>query len=270
MTRRTPPRPLNVEELFPEVAPFRREAVRLHPRRGEPTCRDSSVGGPLLWPASEPWPECPEHPGSPMVAVVQIHRRDVLDLVPFPEERDLLQVLWCPLRHDGQWVVPQVCWRSVREVGEVRPAPPVPADAAYDQVPRPCVVHPERVTEYPSWDLPYEIWDALEDRFEQVERETGWDYQFHLSTAPGIKLGGFPGWRQDPQWPVCPACRTAMDHLLTVRSTEDHDCRQAWTPVEDRDVRWEGTDLSLGDLGGVYLFECRACPGRPFTHRFDA
>ncbi|WP_433207977.1 hypothetical protein ACQP1G_22995 [Nocardia sp. CA-107356] len=28
-------------------------------RPGTPTPYDSSVGGPMLWPASEPWPSCP-------------------------------------------------------------------------------------------------------------------------------------------------------------------------------------------------------------------
>ncbi|MBD0695464.1 DUF1963 domain-containing protein [Streptomyces sp. CBMA123] len=268
MTRRTPPRPVDVEELFPELAPFRRETMRLHPRAGRATRGDSSVGGPLLWPAREPWPECPQHPGSPMVAVLQIHRGDIPDVVPFPAGRDLLQVLWCPRPHEGQWVVPQVCWRSAAEVGEVRQAPPVPADAGYGQLPRPCVVHPELVTEYPSWDLPDELWDALDDRFEQLERETGWNYQDHLSTAPGTKLGGYPGWCQEPQWPDCPDCGTTMDHLLTVESTEEYGPRQAWTPAEDRDLHPVGA-VSLGGLGGVYLFECRSCPGRPFAHRYD-
>ncbi|MEE1782085.1 DUF1963 domain-containing protein [Streptomyces sp. SP17BM10] len=259
---------MDVEELFPELAPFRRETVRLHPRSGRPTCRDSSVGGPLLWPAREPWPQCPEHPGSPMVAVVQIHHADVPDTVGFPAGRDLLQVLWCPRRHARQWVVPLVRWRSAEEVGEVREAPPAPADVPYGRVPRPCVVHPETVTEYPSWDLPDELWDALDARFDQVAEETGWDYQYHLSTAPGTKLGGYPGWSQEPRWPVCPRCSTPMDHLLTVDSTEEHDDRQAWTPVEDRDVTGEGAGLSLGDLDGIRLFECRSCPGRPFAHRY--
>lgn len=205
-----------------------------------------------------------------MVAVIQIYRFEVPDIVPFPDGCDLLQVLWCPRRHEDQWVVPTVCWRAAEAVGEVRQAPPLPPETEYRQVPRPCVVHPELVTEYPSWDLPYELWDALEVRFEQVEKETGWEYQYHLSTAPGIKLGGYPGWCQDPQWPNCPGCRTPMDHLLTVESTEEADSRRAWTPLEDRDIRPEGPGLVLGDLGGVYLFECRTCPGRPFTHRFDA
>ncbi|GAB2862125.1 hypothetical protein GCM10027074_31790 [Streptomyces deserti] len=63
MTRTTPPRPLDVTALFPELAPLARTAIRLHPRAGAPTTADSSIGGPLLWPADEPWPTCPDHGG---------------------------------------------------------------------------------------------------------------------------------------------------------------------------------------------------------------
>jgi hypothetical protein len=63
MTRTTPPRPLDITAVFPELAPLARTAVRLHPRAGAPTAADSSVGGPLLWPADEEWPTCPDHDG---------------------------------------------------------------------------------------------------------------------------------------------------------------------------------------------------------------
>ncbi|MFF4709867.1 hypothetical protein ACFY2V_00410 [Streptomyces eurythermus] len=56
--RTTPPRPVQVTAAFPELAPLARPAIRLHPRPGSPSVRDSSVGGPLLWPAGEPWPHC--------------------------------------------------------------------------------------------------------------------------------------------------------------------------------------------------------------------
>ncbi|MFE1327090.1 hypothetical protein [Streptomyces sp. NPDC058741] len=56
--RTTPPRPVEVTAVFPELAPLARPAIRLHPRPGSPSVRDSSVGGPLLWPAEEPWPQC--------------------------------------------------------------------------------------------------------------------------------------------------------------------------------------------------------------------
>ncbi|MQM27954.1 hypothetical protein [Glycomyces albidus] len=58
MTRTTPPRPYDLLDLFPGLAGYGRPAVRLHPRRGEPAAEDGSIGGPLLWPAEEPWPVC--------------------------------------------------------------------------------------------------------------------------------------------------------------------------------------------------------------------
>ncbi|GAA2141447.1 hypothetical protein [Glycomyces algeriensis] len=58
MTRTTPPRPHDVAKQFPALAQYAKPAVRLHPRRGEPGVGDSSIGGPLLWPADEPWPTC--------------------------------------------------------------------------------------------------------------------------------------------------------------------------------------------------------------------
>ncbi|MGC9436446.1 hypothetical protein [Streptomyces sp. WG5] len=60
MTRTTPPRPLDVEALFPALAAHRGTTTRLHPRKGSPGMTDSSVGGPMLWPADEPWPVCGE------------------------------------------------------------------------------------------------------------------------------------------------------------------------------------------------------------------
>jgi hypothetical protein len=58
MTRTTPPRPADITAVFPQLALLASTATRLHPRPGSPSVRDSSVGGPLLWPAAEPWPHC--------------------------------------------------------------------------------------------------------------------------------------------------------------------------------------------------------------------
>jgi hypothetical protein len=46
------------EERFPGLAPFACAATLLHPQPGQPSLHDSHVGGPLLWPAGEPWPTC--------------------------------------------------------------------------------------------------------------------------------------------------------------------------------------------------------------------
>lgn len=257
-----------VEELFPEVVPFRLAAVRLHPRAGAPGVRDSSVGGPLLWPAAEPWPVCPEH-DDVMVPVVQVFRADVPGIVPFPDGCDVLQVLWCQTDdHRDGWVLPRVVWRSAAEVGEVH-APPAPAHVQAGLVPRPCVVHPEQVTEYPGADLPREVWDALEPRFDTLEAETGSRYEMDPATAPGTKLPGCPGWSQEPDWPTCPTCAAPMRHRLTVASFEGDEDVPAWLPVEDTGSEVDGPALSLGDLGGVFLFECTTCPDRPATYRYD-
>ncbi|QLE75736.1 hypothetical protein FGW37_32820 [Streptomyces rectiverticillatus] len=75
MTRTTPPRPLDVAAELPELAGLARTATRLHPRRGAPTVHDSSVGGPLLWPASEPWPMYEPVHGAygPLTTLADIH-----------------------------------------------------------------------------------------------------------------------------------------------------------------------------------------------------
>ncbi|MFC7887264.1 hypothetical protein ACFUVV_36020, partial [Streptomyces sp. NPDC057376] len=45
---------------FPPRPPLPRTAPGRQPRRGSPPAHDCSVGGPLLWPADEPWPHCAE------------------------------------------------------------------------------------------------------------------------------------------------------------------------------------------------------------------
>ncbi|MFJ9761310.1 DUF1963 domain-containing protein [Streptomyces sp. NPDC101149] len=293
MSRHTPSRPVDVESLFPELLPFRRESVRLHPRPGSPTCEDSSVGGPLLWPAAEPWPVCREEhydpdgtdqPMSsvPMVPVVQVRRADAPS-VPFPEGTDLLQVLWCPYGHgEFCYPLPQVHWRDSGAVGDVLPTPAPADELPEDWYPARCVVHPEQVTEYPSWDLPDEVHGTLKGRFDELLAETGLRYSYHLAEAPGIKLGGYPGWTQEPVWPGCEGCGNRMEHLLTVSSWEfDGESWRTWLPEEDRadenasgGRRWKDdahnpAGLCLGDAGGVYVFECRTCPDRPIGHWFD-
>ncbi|MFE9649894.1 hypothetical protein ACFYO0_38445 [Streptomyces sp. NPDC006365] len=83
MSFTTPPRPFDVAALFPELAPLARTATRLHPRPGAPTVHDSSVGGPLLWPADKPWPYCDE-----------AHDRRAAPVVHSPDDVRLLRRVW--------------------------------------------------------------------------------------------------------------------------------------------------------------------------------
>jgi hypothetical protein len=36
-----------------------------------------------------------------------------------------------------------------------------------------------------------------------------------------LELGGYPGWCQDPDWPVCWSCGQRMHHLITIESWEN-------------------------------------------------
>ncbi|MEV8093096.1 hypothetical protein [Kitasatospora sp. NPDC085879] len=103
MSRTTPPRPLDVEALFPELSAHRGTTTRLHPRPGRPDIATSSVGGPLLWPSSEPWPACTEpHNHARGHRPTDIHRRRQIlasawrrepNPGPTDEERQLLDEL---------------------------------------------------------------------------------------------------------------------------------------------------------------------------------
>ncbi|RKS09889.1 hypothetical protein DFP74_5634 [Nocardiopsis sp. Huas11] len=286
---------MGVEEFLPELGPLRRGAVRLHPRRGEPGAHQSSVGGPLLWPEGEPWPLCTaEHEawGSepsagpvPFVPVVQLFRSDAPD-AGFPEGTDLLQVLWCPHDHEPALCPePRVVWRETARIGAAAARRPVLDDAPAGSVPVPCVVHPEAVVEYPGWDdMGPAMARGLWGRARRMEERTGWGYEEHLSTAPGIKLGGYASGAQGSVAMDCGACGGGMDLLLTVASWEyDPASWKRWLPVEERtDADGERgpfsiedglgaqgvAGLMLGDVGSVFVFECRRCPERPIGHAF--
>ena len=292
----TPPSPIDIAQVFPQVIPFVRTTVRLHPRKGSPGIGQSSMGGPLLWPAQEPWPTCQaagldDHPddkdaGVPLVPVLQLTSEDVPEL-PFPDGTDILQVLWCPFDHDP-WCAPhpQLLWRRRSDIGARREMmPDVHEDADPAHIPGPCVLDPERVTEYPAHDLPRDVWPQIRETVKRIEADTGWQYDTDLAVASGTKTGGYPGWTQLPDWPVC-ECGTQMQHLLTVASWEfSRGDEKRWIPLQDRPAMagwgfnssqnhpWRAIQnpagLMLGDAGGIYLFVCVQCPRRPYEHRFD-
>jgi hypothetical protein len=229
--RAIPEPPFDVEALIPEFAGLARETVLLYPRSGDPGVHESSMGGPLLWPAGEPWPYCDQsghwaagpgfEPGGdvtlgavPMVPVVQLFARDV----------------------------PQL------------------------EFPTPTV-------EYPTWDLPEELRQALLPRLKELEDRFDCWYA-DVASALQNKVGGYPAWTQPPDWPHC-ARGHRMEHLLSVTGETGYG---RWLPVDEHRPgstrplwHWEsqadpavldtlGPDMDMGDAGGIYLFLCRQCP----------
>ncbi|MEU7030938.1 hypothetical protein AB0A60_30160 [Streptomyces sp. NPDC046275] len=277
MTRpRTPYRPLDITVPFPELSAYARTATRLHPCPGTPTAADSSVGGPLLWPAAEAWPVCGEHGGAPLLPLAQFHVGDVPDLPPFaPPGTDLLQVLWCPryahedgpFSHFGPYT--RLVWRRAAEVtGPLAvPSPPPVTEERY--VPVPCVVHPEQVVEYPFADyLPKELDQRIMAWEDELQARIGpsapW-YQYDLSLAPGWKIGGWDSWhRTDLVRVYCDACGTEMRVLLTIDSYEGNGAADSWGRYGDPG---RPTGIAVGRDGEYRAFVCPADPSHP--HRMS-
>nr|WP_052850691.1 hypothetical protein [Streptomyces avicenniae] len=341
--RTTPPRPLDVTAVVPELAPLARTATRLHPRPGVPSPHDSSIGGPLLWPADEPWPHCegphvwdgvndpvalrderlrrrglsaaaggahetadtslhtpdkhafgkradarpawPEGP-VPLLPVAQLYVRDVPGLrVPGGSGADVLQVLSCPFDH-SEPPGTALFWRSAATVTDILAAPPEPPVIQFPgYLPEPCLLAPERTTEYPSLaELGKESRRRLEDRSTWrtvggavVGSDPPWSKGFYvdlytgtLSVAPGWKVGGWTRWAlTDPQPRLCAACGTEMDALLTLASREWSSGTESWIPEEDRAeslaslTEPPARNPAMLDLARGYDLQLYACPVSP-------
>jgi hypothetical protein len=200
-----------------------------------------------------------------MVGVLQLWARDVPAL-PFPPGTDLLQILWCPVLHDPHDEPRSILrWRdSASLLGPQLAAPPpdrVFSHAKY--IPRACVLSPEIVREFPAWR---ELSDDERATLEDDHERTDWHYASHYGAAPGTKVGGWPAWIQDPEWPTC-ANSHRMTHLLTVASVEyDGESWKAWQPIdEERNMGQHDAGLMFGDAGKLYFFVCPQCADMPFT-----
>ncbi|MFD9604322.1 hypothetical protein [Streptomyces sp. NPDC059970] len=254
MTRIPRPSSEAILAALPELAPYARDAVVLHPERGKPEAGSSSIGGPLLWPSDEAWPECslPDGespagvPATPMVPVAQIYRRDMPG--PWwPADTDLLQILWCPNEHwdppaqqaDASPVL-EVRWRQAAQVTSQLTTRPLPS--RYDEdgyLPQACSITAEYLTDFPFRD---ELPPELRPRLEELVRETG-DGGDIITRLAGWKLGGWPTWHlSHPTVFRCSECGTGMTLLFTVASDDK-------------------TGVVVGRWGDLRIFTC------PVDHR---
>lgn len=294
--RHTPKPSVDLASAIPDLAPLARTTVRLHPRRGERASDHSKLAGEFMWPADEPWPECEEH-ACPLITVLQLRRDDVPEL-GFRGDSDLFQLLWCPNDHEtiDPYYAPasRVFWRKRADIRAALTSMPAVGANEEFYVPVPCVLHPERVTEYPDifvmrYSFPalykkIQTCAQLQDALKTVP-DSGFTageqlYHYWFSVASGTKVGGHPDWIQDPAPPDC-RCGRQMEFLLTIASVEcDGGTWRRWVPDEDRHV-WTGddydardlaaspADLLLGDAGNLNYFVCRNCEDWPIESVFQ-
>ncbi|MDI2128304.1 DUF1963 domain-containing protein [Yinghuangia seranimata] len=279
MSFASPPPMFDIAQLFPELAPLAATSMRLHPRRGKPELRDSSVSGPLLWPADDPWPWCTDSPyehdePNAYQPLLQVFARDAPTMF-FPDGCDLLQLLWCPnetCSPEGHPLAgcprPLARWRASADVTDVLVSPPTPEVVSDEWFPcHPCVVSPEPVTEYPYIaDLPQELQERIYAWEPTVDRsDDEGNYQYSLSTVPGTKTGGHPNWAPiDPRWPAC-SCGRRMTYLLTIDDGEGGATGTRWARQDYDHERETGHELML--KGGLLAFACTHCPDAPLDYR---
>ncbi|MEW2373453.1 hypothetical protein AB0940_29380 [Streptomyces sp. NPDC006656] len=152
--------------------------------------------------------------------MAQLYARDVPGL-PFPEDTDLQQVLWCPFidieDQSGSEAV-RLRWRRSVDVADVLAAAPEPAYVGMEElVPVPCVLHPEQVREYPA---AHDLDPALAARINTWDEDRDTGYRGALSVAPGWKAGGWaaPFTFRDSGGPDelrCARCSAVGEPLLT-------------------------------------------------------
>jgi hypothetical protein len=276
---------------FPELLDFGRPALRLHPRPAVTGVSDSSVGGPLLWPADEPWPTCKEPHDRElsgkrviMAPVLQLFERDALG-VAFADGSDLVQVLWCPAWHESGHGGPRpvVYWRRAAEIGACREAAPALNHVFRDgRVPRMCVVHPEPVLEFPPIctleDEPSAgLFGLLPAPLEIRIREWEWAADLpeelsyaRLAHAPGWKVGGWEFSAPEDDALVDCACGAPMRPLLETYSNEE--LAGPWSPNSEPEFVWgdpgnwadqEPTGVDVARNGALWIRICSVDPRHP-------
>lgn len=287
MTHTTGAPPVDLASVVPGIEAYARWTVRLHPRRGTPGPRDSHIGGPLLWPADEPWPHCGVPPDcyldsdDPMITVAQL-RADEFPEIAFPDGTDLLQILWCGsyhnLEYDGAEPV-RLFWRRAADVGPALAETPV-LDPDPDRIVlRPCVIDPERVVEYPWYEeLPPELLERLRAWDPQSYEEWFPPLYTELATALGFKVGGGMSWGTTDMLDdlTCVDCDAPLTMLLQLHTYEWNPSPEMpdgtvtrWWPIEERGLsphtaEYEhacepaGIWVGRGAHGGVFV--CSAAP----------
>lgn len=248
MTRTTPPRPVDIERVFPELAAYRCTATRLHPRPGSPSAMESSVGGPLLWPVHEPWPMCTQrHRRSygERVADVRLRRRILAEAwsrTPAPGQR--------PGPTDEEGEVLRSLKRG-RHAPWLKDTDPIPM-LAVAQLYRRDVPGLEGPADH---DLLQVLWcpfDAHEGRHEPAV-ELRWRRSTEvvdvLANQPEPEVVGSEGY-------VPAACVLDPEEVV-----EYQDLRLLPRELRERIEAWEGDEDELDEGAVLYQYDLSIAPG---------
>lgn len=292
---------IDIENVFPDLKHYRKSTIRLHPIQHENlSWEKSKFGGQFIWPSDEIWPVCDERIYQDdfsssigteswykhcenYVSVIQIYKKDVPEF-EMPDNKDMMQILWCPEDHVEYNYSPKclVFWRNSTDIINRKTEILQPTNPKKEYLVKTCSINPEKVIEYPSLTDLYNLIPELAQRISNWEMKNEEEpiYQYHLSVADGSKLGGYVHWIQEPEIPIC-SCKRNMEHLLTISDSEfDGGSFKRWCPEEYIDNIWQLSyddrkmiqsplNISLGDMGKIYIFVCKHCFNWPIKSFFQ-
>ncbi|WP_112133432.1 hypothetical protein [Glycomyces dulcitolivorans] len=221
-------------------------------------------------PGRNPWGATDPEGPQVMLPIAQLYYRDVPGL-PFGNEVDLLQVLWCPFDHEpGQsWPDIRLFWRnSGAFTGTATRPPGTTVAGCKDYVPRPCTITPETITDYPDYDL---LPAGLRARIEDWEGDEDANAYRDNAVVPGWKTGGWGApWGLFEAFDVRCQCGAPAHPLLNIAMAEwDRETVTHWMPVQERhlvdehDQHRADPDLTIGRGYDLQIFHCATDPAHP-------
>lgn len=254
----------------------------------------SKLGGKIAWPKTTKWPKCDggdevyEHvPGrnDNYVPLAQF-RKDDFPEINFPEESDILQLLWCPRlhmdAHNEDWVdgpKMKAFWHSVgqlEDLGNPKPRCPDPG-----LVPRECIFDPLRLDDTVMWVHLTEsqrskaVGPLAEEQYsgslEWVPDEAVPALQWGETAGPipGTKLLGYLNYGfhslLEQNVPECNGGHR-MSHLFTLTSGEIDPGEGKWYIRQRYRGGGEPLESWLRALVGVFhVFYCDKCQDHPVS-----
>jgi hypothetical protein len=240
--------------------------IHLAPRLGERQFHVSGTGGAFAWPAGEPWPASQE--GIPFHGALEFWKDSFPDL-PFPDGRDLLQILWLPIWPAvDEWLAGtdsmQWRWRdSAAEDLILR----LTNDSNWDNglVLREGNFQPRHAMDSPgSTLLDYLRTYAGGDEFRAEERNT------HNKLLRSVQRMIFNQAAQTPEEPEPYSGMKLFGHPYPIQTIERESvvCNSCQTPMRllfSTGNPWQSQEpIGLPSLDGMaYIYVCQVCADRP-------
>lgn len=215
-----------IHDLLEKLQPLARPWWKPETADEDGLVTSSKFSGTPWLAADESWPTCPNC-GKPQQLFVQLNTQELPAALQGSFGSGLIQLFYCtnpdPLCEvDCEAYFPFSKAVLARRI--------VPAGEAASLTPPQGAFAPKRITGWAQMgeELPgcsaSEGWCKAQGRpLNEVESEVLWDDENfeHFSAESGDKIGGWPHWVQDPEYPNCKLCRQPMALVMQIDS-EDH------------------------------------------------